>query len=156
MFTQSAFIKKNTQELREKLRDMGYYVPPEPFYSYKKVHSALRKYKLLPELFYSPYLHADHGLIRPADAFNGEGIDCEENEDLFLALAALRDDSDYMQWFWYKDILLKCIGTGSTITMDGLYSLRFNTQNKGYIELMNNCVRKATVEELIEHFESER
>lgn len=26
-------------------------------------------------------------------------IDCGENIDLFLAIAALRDDSDYMQWF---------------------------------------------------------
>ena len=26
-------------------------------------------------------------------------IDCVTNEDLFLALAALRDDSDYMQYF---------------------------------------------------------
>lgn len=26
-------------------------------------------------------------------------IDCGENIDLFLAIAALRDDTDYMQWF---------------------------------------------------------
>lgn len=147
MFTQSAFIKKNTQELREKLRDMGYYVPPEPFYSYKKVHSALRKYKLLPELFYSPYLHADHGLIRPADAFNGEGIDCEENEDLFLALAALRDDTDFLQWFvWDKTILTNKKGKWM---LSYVGKMRVDMLEKGYYH-------KATVEELIKHFESER
>ena len=28
-----------------------------------------------------------------------DAIDCKGNEDLFLALAALNDETDYMQWF---------------------------------------------------------
>lgn len=65
-------------------------------------------------------------------------IDCEENEQLFLALAALRDDSDYMQWFtngekWIQnkqnDIEIIRYGTGNPINF-----------------------HKATVEEIIEHF----
>lgn len=30
-------------------------------------------------------------------------FDCEDNEDLFFALAALRDDSDINQWFIYDN-----------------------------------------------------
>lgn len=65
-------------------------------------------------------------------------IDCGENIDLFLAIAALRDDTDYMQWFtngneWFQ-----------------------NKQND--IEVIiygpNNPInfRKATINELIEFF----
>lgn len=69
-------------------------------------------------------------------------IDCGENIDLFLAIAALRDDSDYMQWFTNGDEWLQ------------------NKQND--IEVIiygpNNPInfRKATINELIEHFNYEK
>lgn len=98
---------------------------------------------LLPELFHSPYLHADHGLIKPADDFNRDGINCEENEYLFLAIAALRDDSDFMQWFiWDKDTLIS--QKGGWMLCD-LPSVRKDMLERGYYH-------KASVKELIEHF----
>ena len=69
-------------------------------------------------------------------------IDCGENIALFLAIAALRDDSDYMQWFtdgekWIQDKrndyeVIK-YGPGNPINF-----------------------RKATINELMEHFNYEK
>lgn len=68
----------------------------------------------------------------------GDDFDCGTNEELFLALAALRDDSDYMQWFtngekWIQnkqnDIEIIRYGVGNPINF-----------------------HKATVKEIIEHF----
>ena len=62
-------------------------------------------------------------------------IDCGTNDELFLAIASLRDDTDNMQWFtdgngyWQQ-----CIG-----------SFKFPS-------LAKEKLHKATVQELIEHF----
>ena len=62
-------------------------------------------------------------------------IDCGTNEELFLAIAALRDDSDNLQWFTDGNGYWQlCIG-------------KFRYPNLAYEK-----VHKATVEELIEHF----
>lgn len=37
------------------------------------------------------------------DDISNETYDCEDNEELFFALAALRDDSDLNQWFIYDN-----------------------------------------------------
>lgn len=63
---------------------------------------------------------------------------CGTNDQLFLALAALRDDSDYMQWFTNgRDWELWNVPMGSE-----------------YINLFTNGMRKATPSELIEHFKT--
>lgn len=61
-------------------------------------------------------------------------IDCGTNEELFLAIAALRDDTDKYQWF---------------IPPAGAW-----VYNKGYESILEVSLkwRKATVNELIEHF----
>lgn len=136
MFTTPCFIRKNTSELRDELEKIGR--------------------KVLPELFGSfPCLTAisGDGIVVPSTELNrDDAIDCEKKERLFLALAALRDDDDYMQYFWYKDVLFLCKGHGSTIKMNGEYSLRLQHPKGFCFETMNTEVRKATVEELIEYF----
>ena len=67
-------------------------------------------------------------------------IDCGENEDLFCAIAALRDDSNFMQWFtngtdWYQVTAMVSDGRQELINY-------FGPDN----------FHKASVEELIEHF----
>lgn len=126
-FTQSAFIRKNTPELIEKLLSLGYklgnYRPDAPVISacYGEVNAFFNK---------EPY---------PYD------IDCGENESLFVALAALRDDSDYMQWLVLgkRWMLWKCdCNPHRTQSTTGISSVFL----RGH---------KATVEELIEHFKDE-
>lgn len=67
-------------------------------------------------------------------------IDCGSNETLFLAIAALRNDSDYMQWFcdyrgenWVQCTEQVCRGSREWHTEHGI-------------------LHKASVEELVKHF----
>lgn len=102
MFTQPRFLRKNTSELREKLRNMGY----QGFKGCSLNHDD--KTDEGECLFVS---NGDETLIdsfptyqaldtRTCEYFNlSQVIDCGVNEDLFLALSALRNDSDYRQCF---------------------------------------------------------
>ena len=67
-------------------------------------------------------------------------IDCGDNEELFFALAALRDDSDYMQWF--------CDHKG------GNWTLCTEKVNRGSREwhTEHGILHKASAEEIIKHF----
>lgn len=71
--------------------------------------------------------------------------DCENNENLFLALAALRDDSDYMQYFFYPDhdIWFLCRQN----KLDHFYT-EWDGAEVDIIEL----IKKASKDELIKHF----
>ena len=65
------------------------------------------------------------------------GIDCGVNEDLFVALAALREDSDIHQWFTTDDC-------------SEWYLSEHDFCPKNVVSV--NRWHKATVEELISHF----
>lgn len=71
-------------------------------------------------------------------------VNCHSNEDLFLAIAALRNDSDYMQWFISEGAV---DGSGNPVewwvqcTSDKFTSTDTNIK-----------WRKANVDELIKHF----
>lgn len=78
--------------------------------------------------------------------WSSDWYDCIKNEDLFMALAALRDDEDYMQWFTNGKDFILCdrqdwIDMYSTLCSGGKYTMD---------EL--NKFHKATVQELIQHF----
>lgn len=66
-------------------------------------------------------------------ALCGKFIDCGTNEELFLAIAALRNDTDKCQWFTDGDLWFKC---GDEVRNEG------------------RKIHKATVNELIEHFKT--
>lgn len=123
-FTTSCFIRKNTEELRKKLEDIGY----------KNACSSNHHDIIYTDAEYGVYFTTFASNITD-DEF---AYDCGENEELFLAIAALRDDNNYMQWFtdgnhWYQNKIndreVERFGAGDPI---------------GY--------HKATVEELINHF----
>ena len=133
MFTQKCFIRKNTPELVKNLEDIGY----------KALFSARNGY--------GEYLYAFNGAIVGGEfnAYdkNAGFVDCNDSEELFLAISALRDDSDIHQWFihddsdWNSDPSIfwhKC--ESESIKIDMAFNIMYN-----------DC-RKATVEELIEHF----
>ena len=132
-FTQPSFIRKNTPELRKKLKELGYEFNGAD-------HIELDCIVTFPHHDTFGVFTAYHFNIYD-DSFKTvwKGyIDCGTNEELFLALAALRDDSDYMQWFvTEKDEWVKC------------------EREHFYQEHLTKTWRtwhKATVEEIIEYF----
>lgn len=77
-------------------------------------------------------------MIYDVDTVTKKGrIDCGTNEELFLAIAALRDNTDKFQWF---------------ISPEGIWV--YNKDNDSILEVSLKW-RKATVDELIEHFKTE-
>lgn len=96
MFTTPCIIRKNTPELRQKLEKLGY------------TNCIIEDEK---------YLFTSHGIFdcissctAYEDMVRNSLVDCGDNELLFLALAAMRDDTDKDQlftngidWAWFRD-----------------------------------------------------
>lgn len=129
-FTKPCFIRKNNSELRNKLKELGYHCNPYLGWNnlYTSIFGVRSVYSMRDDI---------NVLSKEIDI-----IDCGTNEELFLAIAALRDDSNYMQWFtdgnhWYQnkiaDIEVERFGAGDPIEY-----------------------HKATVDELINHFDNKR
>ena len=119
-FIQSCFIRKNTPELRKKLEGLGYEM----------------------NLIYSPNehnLYIGSGVYSSANFIDNYYLDCGTNEELFLALAALRDDTDKNQWLTDGKIWGKF---GEDLSLYPIPIINY-LQSKGH---------KASVEEIIEHF----
>lgn len=120
-FTYSCFIRKNTKELRDKLEELGY--------------------KVFGNISVNSLFTHEEGYVIMSNLYNInkkylDSINCGENEQLFLALAALNDIDDYMQWF---------------INVNGDFFLCLHK----YVKLcVNVAERKANPEELIEHFKN--
>ena len=144
-FTQPCFIRKNTTELRKKLEELGYN-PSYPMGQHPEIFKNIATCNFFGSKYYGV---SDNEASRPGDindAIKKRGvIDCGTNEELFLALAALRDDSDKNQWF----ICIKDLETAFESFYEGDFILckinNFSKPEDGYF-------RKATVEEIIEHF----
>lgn len=124
-FTQQCFIRKNTPELREKLEEIGR----------KLLFAARNGYGNV--LF---TMKGELGLVQPYVNFSSPNtvIDCGTNEEMFLALAALRDDTDRNQWF-VDDVA-------------GVWERSESELPSKYMQLNG---RKATAEEIVEHFKEE-
>lgn len=137
-FIQPCFIKKNTTELRKKLEELGYNRYPLWMADWSDDDS---RYKyLVTDVLYYTYPQ------EPSKPKRGEHINCGTNEELFLALAALRDDSDYMQWFISDETkqFYKCTSNKFDFHQEGIANWICCSSAEYF--------RKATVEEIIEHF----
>ena len=139
MFTQSCYIKKNTKELREKLKSLGYRLNNGK--AWGKYLACFKTNDTNEDMFVAS---PDYDLKNMPNFTNS--IDCGTNEDLFLAIAALQDDTDENQWFvsndnaeWYRH-----------------YSYFDGDPNKdnAYSVIRKDKWHKATVQELVEHFNS--
>lgn len=155
-FIQPCFIRKNTPELRAKLEDLGYingaWETPHLEYPYLTVWPNSKFGLFKGEGFYMT--EDDYRLDGKVWEYKPkEGvIDCGDNEELFLALAALRDDNDINQWFIHNsmDCIVEKLRTIDWFICDENRIEDFACYDSLYL----NC-HKATVEELIEHFKKE-
>ena len=112
-FTTQCFIRKNTDNIRNRLKEVGY--------------------KMLSPIEYDNLECSDNWVNDIKSLNDCNGINCGFNEELFLAIAALRDDTDKYQWFTDGDLWFKC---GDEVCNEG------------------RKIHKATVNELIEHFKT--
>lgn len=137
-FTNPCFIRKNTPELRKKLEELGYE------YGYEHLNNNFNEPLLACEDEY--YWDASE------NAYLEEFTDCGTNEPMFLALAALRDDSDNGQWF-VLDNYFGSVNYPDTFHPQG--SMVFCTEeNWKDMPIFGNIqAHKATPEEIVEHFE---
>lgn len=145
-FTTPCFIRKNTPELRRELEELGYEMlnfgnTTLDGYNYdgNGSHKSIEEGRAIITSYGNLY-----GVIYDIDTVTKKGrIDCGTNEELFLAIAALRDDTDKYQWFTDGDKWILCPKT------------KFSTYWVYYhIDVNTDTVHKATVNELIEHFKT--
>ena len=146
-FTTRCFIRKNSKELQKKLADIGYSICRCANFTNAEWLSTLLINGTIhgKGFFYVEMGNADWTVEKELNRFvyeNPSSIDCGENEDLFLAIAALRDDSDIHQLFtdgenWVKSDIHNLI--------------KFKEYFEG-IGFDYHKTHKATVEELINHF----
>lgn len=136
MFTTKCFIRKNTPELRDKLEKLGYENSTD-----NVVGDAIATSQITSH--YTTISQKMYNDSNPHSTWSNNRIDCGDNEELFFALAALRDDTDINQYFICDKI---SVTLGKTYYPgDYLYYQ--------YDEFFDKQTwHKATVEELIEHF----
>ena len=123
MFTEKCFIRKYSQELVNKLVELG--------------HNVIK--------FHEPrYIVCDKNEVYLTSILPDKDIDeytdCDINEELFLAIASVRNDKPDYQWFVWDD--------------DGVAYNKFKQYIPGehWEEWWWFEVHKASVEELIEYF----
>ena len=145
-FTTQCFIRKNTPELRKKLEELEYEILNSGNttldahnYDGNGSHKSIEEGRAIITSYGNLY-----GVIYDIDTVTKKGrIDCGTNEELFLAIATLRDDTDKYQWFTDGDKWILCPKT------------KFSTYWVYYhIDVNTDTVHKATVNELIEHFKT--
>ena len=151
-FTTRCFIRKNSKELQERLADIGYIICRCANFTNAEWINTLPINGTVhgKGYFYAEMELPDWTVEKELTRFvidNPSSIDCGENEELFLAIAALRDDSDIYQWFIIDIEAYLNIRVGDWfIATDRIGGKHVGTQ----IEPL--YCHKATVEELIEHF----
>ena len=132
MYTQKCFIRKNTPELREKLKEIT---------GTKRWLFSLRKGYGDVTVHAKTHDCCEEGKADFTD--NPDYIDCGMNEDLFLALAALRDDTDVNQWFTNGNTWKNCM----------FHKADLDSWNRNF-GFGTTFVHKATAKELVEHFKN--
>lgn len=126
------FYSENTPELRKKLEELGYKLS----ITSKDTNLGIATF-LTDHPGYTTISKELFDTTNKRITWNCAGrIDCGINEELFLAIAALRGDSDKNQWF-------------VSDTNEWYFS---NTDYCGKYLGSVNRYRKATIKELVEHF----
>ena len=152
MFTTPCFIRKNTPELREKLEKLGYNICPcALFYDACWLDTNVGTAHGIgysDETYPLPQEEQLKRFLTENEISNTPLIDCSDNEALFLALAAMRDDNDYMQWFVH-DEPQQWVNIDRWINAGDMFIVMTEHNQSDW-----KC-HKATVEEIIKHFTME-
>lgn len=144
MFTQQCLIHKNTKEIINFLNEIGYTLYEGSDNCSKNVACSNR--------FNEYFTFDDNEYVLP------NFIDCKNNKELFFSVAALRDDSDKHQFFvlettvnqWSENC--KPVGYFVKCVRDKWFFDFDKSGNPSVLSERNISAHKATVEELIEHF----
>lgn len=152
MFTQPCFIRKNTPELRKKLESIGLKLmnPDDTTLDAHNYDGKGNHKKICEGNAIITYRSSHYGVIYCIDdVTKKDRIDCGKNEELFLAIAALRDDTDKNQWFVYDNSDL-----ADEEEICRFFFICEDDDIKTFMNLdvMYTDCHKATVNELIEHF----
>ena len=155
MFLQSAFIRKNTPELRKALEALGY----------KASFGNINNDSIATSSITNTYSCISMSIFDNENPHinwkaNGKRIDCGDNVNMFLALAALRDDTDKHQCF-VLDTNVSGLYDPNTLMSKGTFVIC--SRDKWVIDFLsdgtpspyssrNTPAHKATTEEIIEHF----
>lgn len=143
-FTTPCFIRKNTPELRKNLKAFGYI-----------------DCSTVDDRYTAIFVDAEHGEFFTEYLSNITedelAIDCYENDNLFLSIAALRDDTDRGQFF-VTEARLGSINCPDSIIEKGSFIICCVDKweiPKNQWDSMCIPSHKASVLELIEHFKKQ-
>lgn len=144
MFEQSCFIRKNSHYLQEKLKEMGY-----------KTHSAsVNNGCIATSSTHGSFVVINESRFDSTNPHvtwnNGNRIDCGTNEELFIAIASLRNDSDKYQWFICQEEYI----SSHTMELVKVGTWQMNTQYDKLTPNLKRLWRKASVKEIIEFFDN--
>ena len=145
-FTNNCLITKNTEELRNELLKMGRIEERNNGNSWN--YDCLLCYD-------DKFIQLD--VFDPIDLIElkeDEYVNCMDKEDMFLAIASLRDDSDINQFF-VCDVSLGSINYPESIIPKGSLMKCLTDKwlyPKNKFDSTGIPSHKATVQELIEHF----
>lgn len=154
-FITKCFIRKNTTELQKKLEEMGYKIC-----LCANFENAvwLTNYLERGEIHGIGYSDETKPMtVEEALAlylYETDAIDCGDNENLFLALAAMTDDTNVFQWFTDgKDFGYSPKTVMHNKSMPCYHTLVFDHRKDDLSmeDFLN--FRKATVEEIIKLFQ---
>jgi hypothetical protein len=140
-FTTPCIIRKNTTKIRDRLKELDYNC--NPYLGWHNLYTTIHGYASV----YSMNDDDINVLSKKIDSF----IDCGTNEELFLAIAALRDDTNENQWFICDVNHWDRSDNGEATVYAEIGEWIFCKSNDDDCA-RDNHYHKATVEELIEHF----
>lgn len=160
-FIQPCFIRKNTPELRKQLEELGYingaWESPHFEYPYLMCFPN-RKFGLFKgEGFYMT--EDDYRCDGERWTYNPpkEYIDCGTNEELFISIAALRNDTDKEQWFITYKSSHPYMDYAAVLCREDKWEDEYikETHRGSFIYTKPEDYHKAGVEELIKFHETD-
>lgn len=154
MFIHQSLIRKNTPELRKKLRTIGYGTSNnEEIDSQSPNLFACKQGEKFIDTW-PHYIGLKNNILKYLD-YN-HVVNCNDNEQLFLAVAAVRDDTDKYQWFVQGEDFYLCRLPNFTEYIHSLFITDKRLDARNDINKFINSYHKATINELFKHFNEKR